>query len=229
VPYLAVGLVHVAILALQLDFAAITKPLLMPLLAVALLLSVRRLTAPVLLALGAIAFSWFGDVVPIFLADSTIVMIGLFLVAHVFYLILFLRHLGLRRVPWWTFVYGLWWISLLVVLAPNLGSLLIPVAVYGLLLGAVAVTAARSTHVITVGAALFLISDSLLAIRLFAPGLSYPLDDAVIMACYIGGQGLIIYGLVRVLRSAQLVEQTPDGGDQDVRPVVGDEVSRPLE
>jgi uncharacterized membrane protein YhhN len=203
VPYIVVGLIHVGVLALGSGFALITKPLLMPLLAMALLFSIRRWSPPMLLALGAITFSWLGDVVPLFVQDSTIVMIALFAIAHVFYLVLFIRYVALHRLPWWTFVYGLWWISLLVVLAPNLGSLLIPVAIYGLVLGAVAVTAARSTPLITIGAALFLISDTLLAIRLFAPGLAYPLADAVIMLAYIAGQGLIIYGLVTVLRAKE--------------------------
>lgn len=202
VPYLVVGLIHVVALAAQIPaLSSATKPALMPLLALALILTARPLGTPGLLALGAILFSWFGDVVPLFLEDSTIVMIALFAIAHVFYLVLFIRHLALRRLPWWTFIYAIWWIGLLAVLAPNLGGLLIPVAIYGLVLGAVAVTAARSTPLITIGAALFLISDSLLAIRLFSPGLAYPLDDAVIMAFYIAGQGLIIYGLVRLLRS----------------------------
>jgi alkenylglycerophosphocholine/alkenylglycerophosphoethanolamine hydrolase len=75
------------------------------------------------------------------------------------------------------------------------------VAVYGAVLGLSAATALGTNPTIAVGAGLFLLSDSVLACKLFLPGFGFWQQDLVIMALYCAGQGLIALGLVRATRA----------------------------
>lgn len=204
-PYAVITIVYlVGVLVPGSAIPDVTKPLLMPALAVALLLGSRwRPSITVLLTFLAIVFSWLGDISP--LGDFPVGFLtglGLFLVAHVFYLAIFLRRVRERRFPKWVFVYVLWWVILLVVLGPNLGALFFPVAIYGVLLASVAATATRSNWVVALGAALFFASDSLLAIDRFAPTVPLPLPDFLIMITYTVGQGLIVAGIMRHERAS---------------------------
>lgn len=202
-PYLVVSLVHLVVLAAGLDEAArSSKLLLMPALAVAVLLTARPLrgAVPVLL-LVAIAFSWGGDA-PLTLSGDGWFVIGLvsFLLAHVAYIALFLRlRPRRRRLPAWTLAYAAWYAAFLALLGPHLGTLLVPVAVYGLVLGAMAALAGGIGGVVAVGGALFVVSDSVLALGRFLPDYEFSAHDVVVMSTYLAAQGLIALGVVRRL------------------------------
>jgi len=194
VPFAVVALVHLAAKAAgAVDLDHWTKPLLMPALAIpAVVLGRRGPLAPTAALLAGILLSWLGDVT----VENLIVGLSFFLVAHVAYLIAF----GLafsRRVPVWAAVYAVWWVALMAVLAPWLGGMLIPVGVYGLALGAMAAVATRGTALTTIGGALFVASDSLLAVRLFTPGMQGVLADVVIMGLYLAAQALLVAGVLR--------------------------------
>ena len=199
-PYGIVGIVHVVALAIHAQtLAAFTKPLLMPLLLAGLLFALPRWRSEVaLLGSLAILFSWAGDVGIASPGDlSFLVALGFFLLAHVVYIVLFLRRLRKRRVPLWSLVYVLWWIALVVILAPHTGPLLIPVAVYGLVLGGMGAIALSCNRLIAVGGVLFVVSDTLLGLNKFLPGFSFSQVDSLIMLSYILAQGFIVLGLVR--------------------------------
>ena len=214
--YAAASVLHVA--AISFDLTAIvypTKLTLMPLLAVAAgwyLFRTRILTSrgseggtvrTTVLLLLAIAFSWLGDGAAFFfpmLDDELPAMLLCFGVAHLLYIWLFARRIGVYRIPVWTLVYAAWWGIMIAVLWPHLGALLIPVMIYGLVLGGTAVASTRGGTLTAIGGAFFLASDTILALRLFLPGISGELTSPWVMLTYTLGQGLLVAGVVRHLR-----------------------------
>ncbi len=91
-------------------------------------------------------------------------------------------------------------VAFLALLQPHLGGLLVPVALYGLVLGVMAAIAGGLGGLIAVGGALFVVSDSVLALGRFLPGYEFAAHDLVVMSTYLAAQGLIALGVVRVHR-----------------------------
>ncbi|WP_248240766.1 lysoplasmalogenase [Microbacterium kunmingense] len=206
-PYALVAAVHVISLAAGASaVAAPTKLLLMPLLAVGVVWALRGAIArtPGILLLIALGLSWLGDGAGTFFpfAPTVPMMLLCFGLAHVAYIVLFWRFLSRDPVPAWALVYAVWWGALLAVLWPHLGALLLPVAVYGLVLGGTAVAASRARAMIAVGGAFFLTSDSILAFDLFWPDAPTAVTGPLVMLTYAVGQGLIALGVVRAVSSA---------------------------
>jgi uncharacterized membrane protein YhhN len=198
-PYVLVGVVHlVALLTNAAQLSSFTKPLLMPLLLAGLLFALPRWRSEVaLLGSLGILFSFLGDTSLMYSGDLGFLLgLGFFLLAHVGYLILFLRRLRMRRLPAFAAVYGVWWLALVAVLAPHTGALLVPVAVYGLVLGAMGASALRCNRLVAVGGILFVASDTLLGLDKFLPGFDLWQSDFLIMLSYIAAQGLIALGVV---------------------------------
>ncbi|WP_417512556.1 lysoplasmalogenase family protein [Microbacterium sp.] len=201
-PYIVMSIVHVTALATGSDVAPPTKLWLMPLLAIPVLFSLRvRPALAIVLLLTAIVFSWLGDGAGAFFpaGPELPLMLLFFGLAHIAYIVLFTRVLHVRRLPWWTLVYAVWWIAMVIVLAPHTGGLLVAVAAYGLVLGGTAVFAARCHPLVVVGSIFFLISDTVLAFRLFLDGMP-AWTSPLVMITYTLGQGLIIVGALVTLR-----------------------------
>jgi hypothetical protein len=203
-PYIAVSILHCALLVIDSSVADTTKLLLIPLLAIPVLLSAPRLTprSAVSLLLAALLFSWLGDSVGALfpMTPELPLMLLFFGIAHLAYILLFVRHLAKRRMPWWALVYVAWWVGMLVVLGPHTGGLLIAVAVYGLVLAGTAAFSARCHPLAAVGGAFFLASDSILACRLFLPDGLPAWSDPAVMLTYTLGQGLIVAGALATLQ-----------------------------
>ena len=201
-PFAAASAVHVAARFAEADdVAAPTKLVLMPLLAGAALWTLRgrRVDGASVLLLGALTFSWIGDGAGAFFpqAPEVPVMIAAFAVAHLCYIRLLRKHAGAGRYPRWALVFPLWWAGMLAALWPSLGSLTAAVALYGLVLGGTAATAARCGPLIAVGGLLFLASDTVLAFRIFTPDRMPGWTSALVMLTYCAGQGLIVAGFLR--------------------------------
>ncbi|WP_447942764.1 lysoplasmalogenase family protein [Microbacterium aurum] len=186
-----------------------TKLMLMPALAIAALWALRgsfdtsTATRAASVLFVALAFSWLGDGAGFFfpfLDDELPAMLLCFGLAHLAYILLFLRFLPRRPVPRWTLVYAAWWVLMVAVLWPSLGALAIAAALYGLVLGGTAVAATRGGAITTAGGAFFLASDTILALRLFLPDQTGLLAGPWVMLTYTIGQGLLAYGIVRLLR-----------------------------
>lgn len=212
VPYIAVSIVHVLALAVGSDaVAAPTKLALMPLLALAVVWGAwgSRWTPVHTLLVVAIGLSWLGDGAGTFVpwlptVPMTLLFFGL---AHLCYIWLFWRLLPVRRVPLWAAVYAVWWIVLLAVLWPHLGSLSVAVALYGLVLGGTAVAASRCHPLIVWGGVFFLTSDSVLAFRLFLPDAMPDWTSPLVMLTYCLGQGLIAAGVLASVRARKAAEE----------------------
>jgi uncharacterized membrane protein YhhN len=157
-----------------------------------------RLVRLTLLALG---FSWLGDTAPD-LADGDaafLVMVGFFLCAQVTYTLAFwpYRAGSVLRRPTALAPYVLALVALVVACAPGAGALLVPVVVYGLCLVAMAVTATGVDRLAAVGGAVFLVSDALIALDAFAPWYDLPVHGFWVMLTYVGGQLLLVLGVLR--------------------------------
>lgn len=203
IPYLTLSVIHVMALALGSPIAGPTKLTLMPLLAIPVLVAAPRLRphTAITLLIGAIVFSWLGDGAGTFFpgAPELPLMLLFFGIAHIAYILLFLRFARIRRLPWWTLVYAAWWIGMLAVLGPHTGALFSAVAGYGLVLAGTAAASARCHPFVAIGGAFFLASDTILAFRLFLPDAMPDWTSPAVMATYTIGQGLIIWGALRTL------------------------------
>jgi alkenylglycerophosphocholine/alkenylglycerophosphoethanolamine hydrolase len=199
-PFAIIGLVHLGTLLVDSGGvgSTLTKPFLMPALLFAVLWSLRlRVSLLLILSALGIGFSFLGDVLLQSPGDIGFLLgLGAFLLAHVAYLLLFARSMRERRIPWFGWAYAIWWLVLVVYLAPFVGALLIPVAVYGLVLGAFSFFALGAGRLAAIGALVVLVSDTLLALKLFVPGYTFYPIDFIIMVLYITGQGLIAFAVV---------------------------------
>ncbi|WP_461168882.1 lysoplasmalogenase [Arthrobacter sp. Z1-15] len=203
-PFAAVSAVHIGARAVGAsEIAEPTKLLLMPLLAAAALWGGRRFLRrrPAALLVAALLFSWLGDGAGAFFpfAPELPVMLGSFGLAHLCYIWLFTRYTAAGPFPRWTLVFAAWWVLMLVVLWPTLGSLTAAVAVYGVVLAGTAATAARCSPVVAAGGVLFLASDTVLALRIFMPDAMPDWTNPLVMLTYCAGQGLIAAGVLRTL------------------------------
>lgn len=203
VPYMVLSVVHVSAIALDSPLAPPTKLWLMPLLALPVAAAAPRLRprAVVALLLAALLFSWLGDSAGAFFPTlpELPLMLGFFGIAHIGYIVLFLRFARIRRLPWWTLAYVAWWVGMLSILGPHTGGLFPAVAAYGLVLAGTAATAARCHPIVTIGGAFFLASDSILAFRLFLPEALPGWMSPAVMITYTIGQGLIVWGVLHTL------------------------------
>ncbi|WP_438856290.1 lysoplasmalogenase [Agromyces sp. M3QZ16-3] len=198
--FAVLSLVHLVVLIGGFDGAAVTatKLLLMPALIVVVLVARPREVATTWLLIAALVLSWGGDALLTGSGDGWFVA-GLlsFLAAHVAYVVLFARLPAAgRRLPWWTFAYVVWFAAFLALLAPGLGGLLVPVAVYGAVLGTMAALAGGLGGAVALGGALFVVSDSVLALGRFVPGYEFAAHDLVVMSTYLAAQGLIAFGVL---------------------------------
>ncbi len=186
-----------------------SKPLLMPVLLMYFLASYQyRFSQRSMLVVMALVFSCAGDVSLMGLT-STRFIIGLtcFLLAHVAYIVMFIRERSSdsshMRFSWkLLFPMVLYILGLMYFLIPGSGPMAAPVVIYGLTILVMWYTAslrfgtraAYQNWSIILGAALFVISDSMIGINKFY--LALPQSDFLIMLTYIGGQFLIINGLI---------------------------------
>ena len=202
-PYAVVSVVYLGgILSGVTALSDATKPLLMPalILAFGLSLLARRNQAAstptplaAALTLGGLVLSWAGDVA---LGPSFELGLGFFLLAHLCYIAAFWTAFR-RRPSWWGLLALPWFAGLLWLLAPSLGAMLPIVGVYGAVLGFMAVSATRGNLFTILGGVLFVVSDSMLAFRIFTPLFQSPPEDAVIMVAYLLAQAFIVIGILR--------------------------------
>jgi uncharacterized membrane protein YhhN len=173
-----------------------TKPLLMPLLA--LWLFTRNGHK---LMIAGLLFSALGDVLLQF-DDLFIFGMAGFAAAHVCYVTYFARSgaFGILKRKWWIAgAYIAVWAGLMVWLWSGLGALQVPVAAYSLLLFSTGATSATYSLRTALGGVLFVLSDSLIAVRL-AAGDTYnalPLAGVWVMVTYLAAQYLLASGTAR--------------------------------
>jgi uncharacterized membrane protein YhhN len=204
VVFVVLVLVHLTSLLAGADaLDRVSQWTLMPALAGVVLTATRwprgRLVTWVLVALG---FSWLGDLVPSLVGDDAafLVMVGFFLLAQTAYVVAFaptVRSSVARRRPVLLLPYAAVLVALVALCAPGAGDLLVPVAVYGGVLVAMAVLATGLGRAAAVGGAVFVVSDSLIALEAFVPSWNLPGQSFWVMLTYVVAQGLIASVVVR--------------------------------
>lgn len=164
--------------------------------------STKRIT---LLALG---FSVLGDILLMFVDQSPhFFTVGLvaFLLAHIMYILVFLKHRNKQK-PVFGFVILLlvYASGLFYLLKDGLGEMLIPVIVYMIVILSMATTAFMrkgivkhmSYNLVFIGAIFFMISDSILALNKFYQPI--PFSNISIMLTYALAQFLIVLGILKI-------------------------------
>ncbi len=179
----------------------ISKPLLMPLLALYVLKNEVNSKYKNLL-LCALFFSWLGDCFLMFSGEMYFMMgLGSFLMAHVFYLLIFRQQLSfhpLKLLPFLAFAA----LMLFGVLGDAIpAGLKWPVYVYMMVILCLAWFSsmrksgnAQNDTIVLIGAVLFVLSDSFIAINQFKQPIA--LASFWVMSTYGVGQLLIVKGLI---------------------------------
>jgi uncharacterized membrane protein YhhN len=185
---------------------------------------VKILLVPVLISLSSIAendngkkllqvglfFSWMGDALLLFESRHSLFFIfGLvcFLLTHVFYIIFFLRMRPgnrslLIKQPFWILLVPAYGVGLVWLLYPHLGGMKLPVIAYATVICTVLLCSLHAFskvnktagHFYWLGAACFVLSDSLLAINKFYQPFAYA--GAFIMLTYCAAQFFIVKGFL---------------------------------
>jgi uncharacterized membrane protein YhhN len=161
--------------------------------------SIRNLT------LMALVFSLLGDVLLMFVEQSpNYFMFGLvaFLLAHVMYILVFLKYRNAYKKPiGFIILMTIYAIGLFYFLRNGLGEMHVPVLIYMTVILTMSITAflregrvpKMSYHFVFLGAVLFMVSDSLLALNKFYEVL--PLANIIIMLTYALAQYFIVIGI----------------------------------
>jgi uncharacterized membrane protein YhhN len=172
----------------------LTKPALMPLLAAT---EVRRSDPLIVAGLG---LSWLGDVALLSEGEGPFTVgLASFLAAHLAYVVALAKRRagGMRKSPGLARVYAAAWLGLNLLLWPHTGRLRVPVVVYGSALVAMALAALETGDTqASAGGALFLASDSVLALDTFGV-VKTPGIDGLVMLTYAAAQPLIAHGARR--------------------------------
>jgi uncharacterized membrane protein YhhN len=191
-----------------------SKPSLMPILIIYFLVNAGKLAPVKYLIISALAFSWLGDVFLLFdkrYKSFFIYGLAAFLTAHVFYIIYFLRIRAFNRpekLPNALIFTAIaaYMLVLFAFIAPNVNDLLVPVAIYALVISAMLAASLaafdfrkqNSGKICVAGTLLFIVSDSILAINRFAAPFEYA--SVFVMLTYALAQLLITEGSLRNLR-----------------------------
>ena len=206
---------HIAgIVSGNLVLQQVSKPLLMPvLIGYFLVVTASQQTGLKKWVLLALFFSWAGDVLLMFQPkDDLFFLLGLsaFLLAHIFYIVFFhqLRmQENIKSNPWLLLLVVIYYAVLISWLSPWLGTMKIPVRIYGIVISFMLMLALhllslkdkRSGGCLAVGALLFVLSDSVLAINKFY--LPFEAAGIIIMLTYGAAQFFITEGASLYIRS----------------------------
>ncbi|MCH2033116.1 MAG: lysoplasmalogenase [Tenacibaculum sp.] len=180
----------------------IFKPLLMVSLAALYLVSVKK---PSFLFISALFFSFWGDVMLLFPEKYFVLGLVSFLITHLIYMKIiksFFSHLSIATFIKYSIVFLVYFGAIIFLIKDNLNELLIPVIVYGLVISSFGTFAlinyiknkATENLWLLIGAVIFILSDSTIAINKF-----YLIEadlGVIIMVTYIVAQYLICKAII---------------------------------
>ena len=196
------------------NYRFITKPFLVPVLIAFFILQTKSIShSAKKFVVLALVFSWLGDLLLMFeTRSSNFFIFGLiaFLLAHLFYTYYFIKSAEENgvKMKWWLGIPILaYYAVFMFILYPHLAGMLWPVRIYGLVISFMLLTALNFLNIktkpagnlITTGASLFVLSDSLLAINKFYISLDHA--GIYIMLTYGLAQLLITTGSIHYFNS----------------------------
>lgn len=226
--YLVVLLVHLTgqIFAPYSFVTGASQVFLMPALAAILLsVTITPRTRLVNLALIALFFSWIGDTLPRFLSGDAgfLAMMSGFLVAHISYISAFYpyRRQSIISKPLLIVPYLAAAVALVTVCFHGAELFFVPIVLYTAVIVGMAILATGISMTGAIGAIIFLISDSLIALGAFAD-FSLPGQGFWIMLTYVLGQSLLVHSIVvRDERTRSSFVSTKAKGPATGRPLPG--------
>ncbi|MEZ5014144.1 MAG: lysoplasmalogenase [Chitinophagales bacterium] len=209
--YFLFGIVHlVALDHHNTDVDRITKYALMPLLMAYVFIQRKKELRSIATLCMALFFSWAGDAFLLYTANAEIYFtlgLGMFLLAHIFYILQFRKSMfksvsAFSKRSWVFLPVILYSGLLLTLIIPGLGDMLVPVIIYALVITLMFIAAMDrfgrtnmlSYRLAFIGAALFILSDSMIAINTFYKPFNYA--SLAIMTTYIAAQFLIVQGIL---------------------------------
>jgi uncharacterized membrane protein YhhN len=210
--YFSIGIVCIAFETIGARWPAlIVKALLMPVLFIIYYRPIKdQVNNFHRMIISALLFSWLGDITLEFQwVNEIFFMVGLscFLIAQVLYLISFFSTTG-QNILFFNKIYLLlpvilYGVIILYFLYGELGDMKVPVIVYTVVILSMLTSAInrekkvnrQSYMLILIGAILFVLSDSMIAIDKF--GYSFPLSGIAVMITYITAQYLIALGCLK--------------------------------
>jgi uncharacterized membrane protein YhhN len=205
-------IIYLSLLFLNIEeFDLFMKPLLLPILLVAVAVSESFPTKKILLT--ALTFSWIGDIILLFSDKGELYFIfGLvaFLISHLVYIVLFSKQ-QITRTNDNKAVFGIgilailaYFVFMVSTLFPKLGPLKIPVIVYAIVITTMLFFAFKGSlkwvipanNYILIGAIVFVSSDSILAFNKFYAPIAHA--SFFIMGTYCLAQYLIVAGILKL-------------------------------
>ena len=150
---------------------------------------------------AGLIFCLFGDVFLMFAEKWFVTGLVGFLIGHLFYILTFTSGFGFGLTPWFFVPIGLYGIALYSILFPHLAKLKIPVLVYVVVIIVMVWQAWERWHRVggqvtllaSLGAAFFLISDTVLAMNRFRKG--FKGAHTLSLSTYYVAQWLIAYSV----------------------------------
>lgn len=219
--YLFITIVAVDLYANVIDsfvLNIIFKPLIATSLLIYLYVTKTPKTPSVTIATIGLALSLLGDVLLVFQAQNVLFFIGglvSFLIAHVFYIIYYIRSSGIatktiKNKSLYFILILLYGASFYSLLFTSLHELKVPVFIYTCILMGMTIFAInrygkvndKTFKLILLGAVLFTVSDSILALNKFLQPI--PLAGVWIMATYAAAQYYITKGVLANYQEAQI-------------------------
>ena len=168
-----------------------TKTLLIPLL---IYLYLNNTNSTNKLFLAGLAFSFLGDLFLLFKGGFIGGLIS-FLIAHILYILTFKKSFK-KHNPFAFLITASYIIGLIGLLYPNLDSLKIPVILYSVTIGVMLYTAMSTLQKwLIVGAVLFVISDSILALNIFYKHST--IGSLSVMLTYVFAQYFLVRGMIK--------------------------------
>jgi uncharacterized membrane protein YhhN len=194
------------------SITSITKPLLMPVLALYFIYSVGLKTKSNILIFIGLLFSQVGDTLLMYVSNHPnffLAGLGAFLITQTLYATAFYLYENenkgfIVQKPYWTLPFLAYLGTLLFLLLPNIPSQFAPaIVIYACIITTMSIAACnlatkmKNEHwkILFGGVLLFLISDSLIAVNKFLMPLPY--EGLLIMSTYIVGQFMIVEGIGR--------------------------------
>jgi len=173
------------------DFRFFTKPLLLPILIIYYSFSVTQKNW---LFIAGLVLSFFGDLFLMF-SGGFIAGLSSFLIAHILYILTFnklFRNKNLLLIPFiLIFIIGL-----CTFLYPNLGAMKIPVFLYAITIGTMLyIAVGTNLKWLIIGAGLFVLSDSILAINIFYQKSLW--GNLAVMLTYVLAQYFLVKGMIK--------------------------------
>jgi uncharacterized membrane protein YhhN len=211
-PFGIISVVYILLLSFREDLAWYFKPLLIS----SLIFGIRNFVFDGRgLLLGALLASLLGDTILMFADKGALFFIlGLiaFLLAHILYILLFVRitptgkAFDKKKYRIGSLLVAVYLAIFLSYLMPHLGTMLLPVGIYGITISLMLILAWRYSLSITnpadkmviLGAILFVCSDSILAINKFVNPVNG--TSILIMCTYIPAQFLLVSGILKSIR-----------------------------